>query len=224
MELVVFDLDGTLIDADSSALWNRYLWKNKITTNPYFLELEKEGYERYLDQSLNIFEHLPKVMDAISHLSEEEIDELTNDYAKEIIPYYVFPEAKSVIEKYREQGVRMIIITASSSFFVNKIARLLDIEIIGLDLEKICGRYYVKGMPSFREGKVERLNKWMSKNNIKPSKIIFYTDSINDVFLCERSDEVYAVNADEELNNICRQKGWKILKWKREKSRELGLF
>ena len=40
-DLYVFDLDYTLIDADSSTLWCRYMVENHIAEDPDFLNKEK---------------------------------------------------------------------------------------------------------------------------------------------------------------------------------------
>ena len=66
----------------------------------------------------------------------------------------------------------------------------------GIDLVEKNDRYTpaIAGVPTFREGKVLRLQEWLKEQVKSYSEIHFYTDSINDRALCEFADHAYLVN------------------------------
>ncbi len=54
---------------------------------------------------------------------------------------------------------------------------------MGIDMQIKNNHYtgHIEGIPTFREGKVTRLNQWKEQNNINNSYIYFYADSANDL-------------------------------------------
>ncbi|MGY6308918.1 HAD family hydrolase, partial [Proteus mirabilis] len=80
--------------------------------------------------------------------------------------------------------IPVIIISATMSFLVHAIAKQLNDDIsMGIDMQIKNNHYtgHIDPTPTFREGKVTRLNQWKKQNNIKDSYIYFYTDSANDL-------------------------------------------
>ena len=57
-DLYVFDLDYTLIDADSSTLWCRYMVENHIAEDPDFLNKEKRLMDAYDRGELNVHDYI----------------------------------------------------------------------------------------------------------------------------------------------------------------------
>jgi phosphoserine phosphatase len=71
----------------------------------------------------------------------------------------------------------------------------------------------IRGVPSFREGKVTRMEQWMGERGLDWSRVhsTFYSDSINDVPLLEKADLAVATNPDERLRLLANQRQWRIL-------------
>jgi phosphoserine phosphatase len=72
----------------------------------------------------------------------------------------------------------------------------------------------VRGLPCFREGKVQRVASWLESmglhwNSFEQST--FYSDSRNDLALLEQVSEPVAVNPDATLRGIAQERGWRIL-------------
>jgi phosphoserine phosphatase len=68
-------------------------------------------------------------------------------------------------------------------------------------------------VPSFREGKVRRIESWLSAQGLDWADVdsSFYSDSINDLPLLERVNNPVATNPDEPLRAIAQNRGWRIL-------------
>ncbi|TXT36729.1 MAG: HAD family hydrolase [Comamonadaceae bacterium] len=71
----------------------------------------------------------------------------------------------------------------------------------------------IDGTPSFREGKVTRVEQWLAARSLDFSQVesTFYSDSINDLPLLEKTTHPIATNPDERLRKIATERGWRIL-------------
>jgi phosphoserine phosphatase len=72
----------------------------------------------------------------------------------------------------------------------------------------------VRGVPSFRDGKVRRVHDWLAhfgRTWDDFERISFYSDSTNDLPLLERCSDPVATNPSPELEAIARERGWRIL-------------
>jgi len=107
-----------------------------------------------------------------------------------------------------------MVITATNTFVTRPIVADLGIEyLIGTEPEIKNGRYTgkVAGTPSFREGKVERLQEWLSVYGEKLEKASFYSDSLNDLPLLEAVEFPVAVDPDDTLRAHAQDKGWPVI-------------
>ena len=71
-----------------------------------------------------------------------------------------------MVKQHRDAGDRLLIITATNSFITKPIGKLFGIEeLIGTDPEEHLGEFTgkVKGIPSYKEGKVSRLYDWLNE-------------------------------------------------------------
>ena len=69
----------------------------------------------------------------------------------------------------------------------------------------------VSGLPSFKEGKVTRLEAWLKNKNLSLTdfkKSYFYSDSHNDLPLMQKVTHPVAVDADAILAEYAKSRGW----------------
>ncbi|MEQ4925419.1 HAD family hydrolase [Proteus hauseri] len=161
ISLAIFDLDETLLCGDSSRLWTNYLWDKKTIQDPAFLALDKQMISNYYAGKLNIEHYLFEHLSYFNHFSVNTINQWVNDYVQTIIKPLLYPQGIKVIAQYQRENIPVIIISATLSFLVHPITKLLNADTsMGIDMQ-IKGGYYngkVEGTPTFREGKVARLN------------------------------------------------------------------
>ena len=72
----------------------------------------------------------------------------------------------------------------------------------------------VKGIPNFREGKIQNLQNWLASQNLSLSQLpysYFYSDSMNDLPLLEQVSHPVATNPDDRLRHEAKQRGWPVL-------------
>ena len=87
---------------------------------------------------------------------------------------------------------------------------------ISVELERDANGWYsgeIKGVPSMREGKVQRLQLWLEQQGLcwDGVEATFYSDSVNDLPLLSRVQHPVATNPDTRLRDHARQQGWPIL-------------
>ena len=69
----------------------------------------------------------------------------------------------------------------------------------------------VSGVPSFKEGKVTRINQWLAEHGTTLADYAtsyFYSDSHNDLPLMKLVTNPVAVDADTVLADYAKQHGW----------------
>ncbi|WP_445373828.1 HAD family hydrolase [Photorhabdus tasmaniensis] len=214
--LAVFDLDDTLISGDSSAIWTEFLWEKGIITDPRFIEADAKMMADYNAGMLNMNDYLAFSLQTLHQVPQEQVDTWLTEFVAERIRPRFYPQAKALLEEYQQQQVPVIIISATVSFIVKKIAAEFSIHTaLGIDMviENGCYTSKIDGIATFREGKVKRLKQWLEQQNSHPETIRFYSDSINDLPMCQFANEVITVNADARLQAEAQQHGWEQLTW-----------
>ena len=124
------------------------------------------------------------------------------------------PKAKALIETHRDAGDHLVIITSTNSFIVKPICSMLGVsDIISTDLVISDGEFTgeVQGVVPFQEGKVIRLHSWLSKTNASLDESWFYSDSVNDLPLMQIVSNPVAVDPDDKLYNVAKDRDWKII-------------
>ena len=138
-------------------------------------------------------------------------------FMQEVIWPVIRPEALALLKKHRDAGEQLLIITATNEFVTRPIADALGVdELIAVELVRDAEGWYsgeISGVPSLREGKVERLQQWLHQHGLDWDKVetTFYSDSSNDIPLLERVNHPVATNPDAKLKAVAIERGWPIL-------------
>ena len=138
-------------------------------------------------------------------------------FMREVIQPAIRAEALALLEKHRAAGEQLLIITATNEFVTRPIAHAFGVdELIAVELVRDDGGWYtgeIQGVPSLREGKVERLQQWLHQRGLDWDTVetTFYSDSSNDIPLLQRVNHPVATNPDAKLKAFALEKGWPIL-------------
>lgn len=207
--LTVFDLDKTLINGDSYDLWHEFLLeKNLLDVN--FIKENEKMIALYDAGNLDMKEYLKFSITSLNSLNLEQILNLIGEYLEAKIKPIIYKEAKIWIKNQTPN----LIISATPEYIVKPVAKFLGVkDAIGVNLVVKNGFYTDEFIPplSFQEGKIEALKIYLKDKNLNPKKIVFYTDSINDLAMCEFADITNCVNPDPKLKKIATLKGWNII-------------
>lgn len=214
MTLAIFDLDNTLIGGDSDNLWGQYLCDRKLVDVAGFAERNDQFYEDYKTGSLDIDAYLRFALGPLKGQSLDELSAWHREFMRTVIQPIMLPKAKALIAEHRAQGHTLLIITATNVFITRPIAEALGINnLLGCEAEIVDGLYTGEpsGVPSYREGKVTRLNEWLAQRGESMEGAYFYSDSQHDLALLDLVDNPVAVDPDDTLLARAQEAGWPIL-------------
>jgi HAD superfamily hydrolase (TIGR01490 family) len=217
MRLALFDLDNTLLAGDSDYEWGQFLIEQGVLERDEYEAQNRTYYEQYVAGSLDIHEFLGF---ALRPLAEHEPTDLARWHA-EFMASRVRPmigePARELVRAHQRAGDLCAIITATNSFVTRPIANEFGVEhLIATEPESRGGRFTgrVAGTPCFREGKVTRLNEWLAARGGRLgdfSESSLYSDSHNDLPLLERVTRPVAVDPDERLAAVARERDWPVM-------------
>ncbi len=212
--LALFDLDNTLLAGDSDYNWSLFLISEGLLDAKTHQERNEQFYQDYKNGCLNITEFLAFQLKPLSEHSKKFLDELHVKYMDKVIRPMMTNKAQALVDKHKAAGDLCVIITATNSFVTKPIATAYGIEhLIGSDPEMVNGEYTggVTGVPTYKEGKVTRINQWLEARGTKLDDYevsYFYSDSHNDLPLMKLVTNPVAVDADEALTAYAKQNAW----------------
>ena len=214
MTLAIFDLDHTLLDGDSDYLWGEYMVENGVVDESKYRRRNRVFYEEYQRGELDNESYLAFALEPLTRHPIEKLYAWRADYVENWIKPIIAPGAKPLLRRHREQGHELLIISATNLFITEPIASLLDVPaILSTEPEIVDGRYSGRylGTPTYREGKVTVLRRWLADTGRNLDGSYFYSDSINDRALLEQVEYPIAVHPDDELKAIAESRGWEII-------------
>ena len=209
-ELLIFDLDNTLLAGDSDRNWGIFLAEQKVVESTYLDESEK-FYNNYYDGSLDIDGFLSFCLKPLIENDMEYLLKLRQQFIEDKIKPIVTQPGKEIINHAIQNGKTVVIATATNDFVTRPIADLFNVQtLIATEFEIINQQFTGKVIdaPCFREGKLNKVKKWVDDNNFDLSKASFYSDSFNDLPLLEKVKTPVIVDGDDKLVEIGKNRDW----------------
>jgi HAD superfamily hydrolase (TIGR01490 family) len=214
MSLAIFDLDNTLLSGDSDYLWGVYLGEIGVVDREEYEAKNQQFYDEYKRGELDIMAFLAFSLRPLAENDPQDLLRWRAEFVEQKIRPLVGQAALDLVEQHRAAGDTLLVITATNTFVTRPIVDLFGIEqLIGTEPEQADGRYTgrVAGTPSFRDGKVTRLQAWLEQTGESLHGASFYSDSHNDLPLLQQVDKPVAVDPDEELRRHAGDVGWPII-------------
>ena len=214
MNLALFDLDNTILAGDSDYNWSRFLIQEGYLDGAIHAEKNEKFYADYKAGTLDIFAFVEFQFKPLARNPRTVLNQLLKKYVEEVIKPMITEKARALVKRHQDEGDLIIVITATNSFITKPIAELFGIEnLIGTDPEEKEGEFTgkVSGLPSFKDGKVTRLEAWLKGKNLSLAsfeKSYFYSDSHNDLPLMQKVTHPVAVDSDDVLSEYAKSKGW----------------
>jgi HAD superfamily hydrolase (TIGR01490 family) len=215
MNLALFDLDNTLLAGDSDHAWAAWLGSVGLIDHAAYEAKNNQFYGHYKAGTLNIQEYLAFALSTFANKPTEVLREWHARFMAERIDAMMLPKARELVDQHVDD--ERIVVTATNAFVATPIARAFGVEhVIACEAEQINGVYTGRsiGTPSFREGKITRVNEWLAARGKTLSdfeRVFFYSDSINDLPLLEVVNTPVVVDPDDRLHAVAQQRGWPII-------------
>jgi HAD superfamily hydrolase (TIGR01490 family) len=217
MNLTLFDLDHTLLPIDSDYSWGEFSLKMGWVDPELFKVKNDQFFADYQAGVLDIHDYVRFATEAVRLKGPELAAKAHQQFMQEVVLPVIKPSALSLIKQHQDAGDHVMVVTATNEFVTRPIAKALGIqELIAVELAKdstgwITGE--ILGTPSFKAGKVARVEAWLSahQKSWQDVHITFYSDSLNDLPLLEKAQTPVATNPDARLRQLATDRGWRIL-------------
>ncbi|HET7159295.1 MAG TPA: HAD family hydrolase, partial [Burkholderiales bacterium] len=185
MKLALFDLDNTLLAGDSDFEWAQFLIEKGVLDREVYEARNQQFYDRYKAGTLDIHEFLDFQLKPLARHPRALLDAWHQEFMTRKILPIIRDSARALVNRHR--GDLRAIVTATNSFVTAPIARAFGLEhLIATEPEHRDGEFTGKvcDTPCFREGKIERVNRWLQQQGRTLASFDeswFYSDSLNDL-------------------------------------------
>jgi len=219
MKLALFDLDGTLLPNDSDHAFGEFMCAIGWTDGAAWRARNEQFYQQYQAGTLVLAEYVDFATSAWRSRPAAEAEAARARFMAEVIGPCIRPSALARVRAHQAAGDLVAVVTATNEFVTRPIATAFGVEtLLAVELARdaqggVTGQ--VQGVPTFREGKVARVDTWLAAQGRALADfddVLFYSDSTNDLPLLERVRTPVATNPTPALEAIARERGWRILK------------
>ncbi len=213
--LVLFDLDNTLLDGDSDYEWGIFLCNHQLVDADEYRKQNAIFYSEYSSGNLDIHDYLRFVLKTFTQHSKEQLLEWRKQFVNEVIEPLISPANKALVSRHKENGDITVIITATNQFITEPIAEIFGVDdLIATELEIVNGQFtgHPQGTPCFKDGKVICFKQWLKRVRTQFRQLWFYSDSINDLPLLEYADKPIIKNGEADIVAIAKQRNWSVLR------------
>ncbi|HEY3499363.1 MAG TPA: HAD family hydrolase [Polyangiaceae bacterium] len=211
-----FDMDRTLVRKDTSALYTRYRRDLGEATVKDALQV---GWWA-LQYTLGVIDAPRVAVEALRSFRGKEERWLLDScegWFKDYVLQHIPAKAREVVQRHRESGDFIAIVTGATRYAAEPLGRELGIETVvctrlevdpagcftGLPIEPLC----------YGTGKLELARRVAAVEDVDFANSTFYSDSITDLPLLEAVGRPIVVNPDRRLRRVAQKRGWVVERW-----------
>ncbi len=210
-----FDMDNTLLRCNTGTLWIRWL-REHGEISLYEMARALGWIAQYKLSVLDMEAVVTRVIASMRGQSEAELAAKCREFFEAWVRSQVAPKALEAIARHRAEGHVLAILSTSTPYVAELLARHVGIE------HTICTRVNIVDgkfdgthvRPAcYGAGKVHWAMKFAEVVGVDLSRSFFYTDSYSDVPMLERVGTARVVNPDTRLKRHARRVGWQVDEW-----------
>ena len=215
--LALFDLDHTLLPLDSDYEWGEFTIRKGWCDSAEFGRRNNEFFSDYQNGTLDIHAYVRFATQAARERGQSVAEAAHTEFMRDVIEPAIRPQVLALLQRHRDAGDEIVIITATNEFITRPIARALGVsELLAVNLQRDASGWItgeIDGIPTMRTGKVTRMEAWLAERGWDWGTVdtTFYSDSMNDVPLLEKVNHPVATNPDGRLRLLAAERGWQIL-------------
>lgn len=219
--LALFDLDHTLLPFDSDYEWGQFLVSLGVVDKEQYAKANDQFYADYKVGKLDIDSFLRFALKPLAENRRAQLEVWHRDFMQQKINGRLHPRSLALVNKHLDAGDLCCVVTATNSFVTRPIVNAFGIKHLvatepATKNNQLDGDFTgdIAGIPSFKEGKVARVNDWLANLGLSLESIqssYFYSDSMNDLPLLEKVTNPVATNPDGRLRAEAEKRNWPIL-------------
>lgn len=145
----------------------------------------------------------------------EELRDLVAEAMEPVLRPLVYAEPLRLVERHRERGERVYIVSATLQEIVQAIADDLGFDgALGTTCEVVDGRYTGRAVRALHaENKAARVRELAADEGLDLAGCTAYSDSHTDLPFLETVGRPVAVNPDRQLRAAAAERGWPVLEF-----------
>jgi HAD superfamily hydrolase (TIGR01490 family) len=212
----LFDMDRTLVKKDTAGLYTRY---RRDRGEVSLMDVLRVSFwmAQYTFGVIDAPRVARQALAYFRGMEEKALIESCEGWFHDYVLPHVQAAGRAAVERHRERGDLIAIVTGASKYAASPLAAELRIdEVVCTELEVDAeGRF--TGAPleplCYGAGKLERAKRLAERHGFELAEATFYSDSITDLPLLEAVRNPRAVNPDARLRRVARQRGWPVEQW-----------
>ena len=216
MKLTLFDLDHTLLSGDSDALWCDFLIDEGMLERSTFAARNADMEMRYKAGTVGLEEFANFYVGTLAGRSPKDWEPLRQRFLATVVVPRIPRSALDLVNRHLDAGDLVVLTTATNRFLTELTAAHLGIaHLLATDPQLESGVFTGRttGILNMREGKVTRLQAWLtaSGQQLQDMDSTAYSDSINDLPLLQTVNHAVVVDPDALLREQAVARGWRVL-------------
>jgi HAD superfamily hydrolase (TIGR01490 family) len=218
LNLVLFDLDNTLLAGDSDFEWAQFLIRKGVLDREVQEANNLRFYQQYRDGTLDIFEFLDFQLAPLARHPRAQLDAWHREFVGATIRPMITEKSRALVKEQLASGALVAVVTATNSFVTGPIVLSeFGIPHLVATIPAHEGGAFTgkpRGMPAFKAGKIERVDNWLESLGLhwgSFERSWFYSDSHNDLPLMSRVTDPVAVDPDDTLRAHARSANWPVI-------------
>lgn len=215
MSLAVFDLDGTLIGANSGHSW---VWREFREGRIGAGQLAEAvwWFTRYALGFGDLERAFSRLGESVIGEPEEDVRARTSRWFDEVVRGQIRPRALDVLAHHRDAGDTLLLATSGTAQVAALAAAAWGLHAsIGTEIALENGRFNGKlAAPAFGPHKLQRVRDWAQAQGFSLSDTYFYSDSASDLPLLEAVAHPRVINPDRVLRARATAAAWPIEDWR----------
>lgn len=217
MDLVLFDLDNTLLSGDSDFAWAQFLIAKGALDRELQEAQNQRFYEQYQDGTLDILAFLDFQLAPLTRHPRAQLEAWHREFMRDSVVPMIGDAARALVREHLARDTIVAVVTATNSFVTGPIVREFGIaHLIATVPAQENGVFTGKprGVPAFKAGKIERVEDWLESLGLHWESFCrsaFYSDSHNDLPLLSKVTDPIAVDPDDTLLAHAERHRWPVI-------------
>lgn len=218
MEGAFFDLDKTVIARASVAAFGRTFYRGGlISKSTVARALATQFVYLHLGASEDRLERIRESVLALTRgWDRDEVARIVREALDEVVEPIIYAEALELIERHRDAGRRVYLVSASPAEIVEPLAAYLGVDgaVASRALVDADG-HYTGTMAFYCYGpyKAEAMRELARDERLDLAASYAYSDSYTDVPMLEVVGHPVAVNPDRVLGRLARERDWPVVQF-----------
>lgn len=217
-ELVIFDLDGTLIKGQSQKLFIKFLWKKGVVSSWFYIRLMLW----FLLYRLHIINEPGKIathaFSFLKQMPRKKLSSIVDSFFNQVLIHQFYQDALLIIKEHQKNGRQIFIVSNAFDTLVERAARHINADgYIATKLKEHNGilNGEIDGNINYGQEKAKGVTELSLKNGLSLEDSWGYADHPSDIAFLKLMQYPFVVNARKSLKSCPAGLNFRFLEFKR---------